>query len=107
MPLDVGRSRRLATKEQRIALRSMYATCAIDGCDRHFDDCHVHHLKEWDDDGFTDLDNLLPLCSHHHHQAHEGRWRLQLDPSTRQLTVTLPTGQQHSVAHLDLRRQAA
>jgi len=102
MPLDVGRAKRLATKEQRIALRSMYRTCAIDGCDSHFDLCHIHHLLEWDDLGPTDLDNLLPLCSFHHHRAHEGRWRLQLDPSTRQLTVTLPDGSPHSKALPDL-----
>lgn len=102
IPLDVGRAKRLATKEQRIALRSMYRTCAIDGCDSHFDRCHIHHLIEWDEWGATDLDNLLPLCSFHHHRAHEGRWRLQLDPSTRQLTVTLPDGSGHSRSLPDL-----
>ncbi len=98
MPLDVGRARRLATPAQRTALRAMYRTCAIDGCDRHFDLCHIHHLLEWDDLGNTDIDNLLPLCSFHHHRVHEGRWRLQLDPSTRQLTVTLPNGTHHSTS---------
>ncbi len=98
MPMDVGRERRLATPEQRHALRSMYRTCAIDGCDAHFDLCHIHHLLQWEEDGFTDLENLLPLCSFHHHKAHEGRWRLQLDPSTRQLTVTLPNGYVHSIS---------
>ena len=80
----------------------MYRTCAIDGCDHHFDRCHIHHLDEWDDLGPTDLDNLLPLCSFHHHRAHEGRWRLQLDPSTRQLDVRLPNGQLHSRSQPDL-----
>lgn len=92
VPLDAGRGRRLATKEQRVALRSMYRTCAIDGCDHHFDLCHMHHLIEWEHLGVTDLENLLPLCSFHHHKAHEGRWRLKLDPSTRQLDVFLPNG---------------
>lgn len=96
MPMDVGRERRLATPEQRHALRSMYRTCAIDTCDAHFDLCHIHHLLEWEEDGFTDLENLLPLCSFHHHKAHEGRWRLQLGSSTRRLTVTVPNGYAHS-----------
>ncbi len=26
----------------------------------------------------TDLDNLLPLCSRHHHLVHEGGWTLTL-----------------------------
>jgi hypothetical protein len=103
MPLDVGRGARHATPAQRRALRSMYRTCAIDDCDRVFDRCEIHHLLEWDQyDGPSDLDNLLPLCSFHHHRAHEGRWQLQLDPSTRQLDVFLPDGSLHSRSHPDL-----
>ncbi len=80
----------------------MYRTCAIDGCDAHFDRCYIHHLVEWDDLGLTDLDNLVPLCSFHRYEAHEVRWQLQLDPSTRQLTVRLPDGTHHSTAPPDL-----
>jgi hypothetical protein len=58
-PLDVGRARRLATPPQRTALRAMYRTCAINGCDQHFDRCHIHHIAEWDDLGSTDIDNLI------------------------------------------------
>ncbi len=97
MPLDVGRGSRHATPAQRRALRSMYRTCAVDGCERDFDACEIHHIVEWAyANGMTDLENLIPLCSHHHHRAHEGRWRLQLDPSTRELTVWLPDGSRHS-----------
>lgn len=102
-PLDVGRARRHATSAQRRALRSMYRTCAVGGCERSFDRCEIHHLLEWDrHSGPTDLANLLPLCSYHHHRAHEGRWRLQLDPSTRQLDIELPNGQHHSTALPDM-----
>ena len=108
MPLDVGRGARHATPAQRRALRSMYRTCAVGGCDRGFDHCEIHHLLEWDQhDGPTDLDNLLPLCSYHHHRAHEGRWRLQLDPSTRQLSVFLPDGTLHSCSLPDLLAERA
>jgi hypothetical protein len=92
VPLDVGRSQRLATPEQRAALRAMYRTCAIDGCDRKFDDCEIHHLLKWILGGHTKLSNLLPVCTHHHHRAHEGRWRLELDADTRELSVWLPNG---------------
>jgi hypothetical protein len=96
-PLDVGRAKRHATAAQRAALRSMYRSCAVDGCDTGFDKCEMHHLVEWDQHhGSTDLANLLPVCTYHHHRTHEGRWRLQLDPSTRQLTVFLPDGTFHS-----------
>jgi hypothetical protein len=80
----------------------MYRAYAIGGCDRHFARCHVHHIAQWDDLGLTDIDNLLPLCSFHHHRAHESRRQLQLDPSTRQLTVHLPNGTLHSESLPDL-----
>ena len=102
-PLDVGRAKRHATAAQRSALRSMYRTCSIDGCETSFDMTEIHHLLEWDEhDGPTDLANLLPVCTYHHHRAHEGRWRLQLDPSTRQLSVFLPDGSLHSQCLPDL-----
>ncbi len=103
VPLDVGRAARLATPEQRVALRSMYRTCGVGGCERSFDDCEIHHLIEWEElHGETDLDNLLPVCSYHHHRAHEGRWRLELDSQTRELTVWLPNGELHSRSRPDL-----
>jgi hypothetical protein len=103
MPLDVGRGARHATPAQRRALRSMYRTCAVGDCDRGFDRCEIHHLLEWDRRGGpTDMENLVPVCSYHHHRAHEGRWRLQLDSSTRQLSVFLPDGSLHSRSLPDL-----
>ncbi len=102
-PLDVGRAQRLATPEQRTALRTMYRTCAIDGCSTNYDRCEIHHLLEWTaDQGPTDLEYLVPLCGYHHHRAHEGRWQLQLDPDTRELTVTYPDGTNHSSALPDI-----
>jgi hypothetical protein len=96
VPLDVGRSRRLATDDQRRALRAMYRTCGIGDCDVPFDRCEIHHLDEWDaHHGETNLDRLIPACSRHHHLAHEGGWRLDLDPTTRELTITLPDGTVH------------
>jgi len=73
--LDVGRARRLATEDQRRALRAMHRTCAAPDCPVRFDDCDIHHLKEWREGGVTDVVNLIPLCSKHHHLIHEGRWR--------------------------------
>jgi len=103
MPLDVGRGARHATPAQRRALRSMHRTCAVGECDRGFEHCEIHHLLEWDQHhGPTDLDNLIPVCGFHHHRAHEGRWRLQLDPSTRHLSVFLPDGSLHSRSLPDL-----
>lgn len=94
--LDVGRSRRLATNDQRRALRAMYRSCGVGECDVPFDQCEVHHLDEWQaQHGNTNLDRLIPCCKRHHHLLHEGRWQLELDPHTRELTVTLPDGTLH------------
>ena len=89
--VDLGRSVRLANRAQRRALRAMYATCAIPGCAVRSKHCEPHHIHYWRHGGTTDLHNLLPLCSRHHHAAHEGRWQLALD-NQRRLTITYPNG---------------
>ena len=97
--LDLGRSQRLANTAQRRALRVMYSTCAIPWCTVRFDHCQPHHLVPWDPAngaGATDMANLLPLCSRHHHAVHEGHWKLTLDPTTRLLTIRLPNGALHA-----------
>jgi hypothetical protein len=73
--VDVGRARRLATADQRRALRAMHMSCTAPDCQVRFGDCDIHHLKEWREGGATDLVNLIPLCSRHHHLIHEGQWR--------------------------------
>jgi hypothetical protein len=87
VPIDVGRSKRLATVHQRRALEAIYPTCAIPDCEVIFDHCNVHHIDYWENGGSTDLNNMVPLCSRHHHAAHEGGWKLKLDPETRELGI--------------------
>jgi len=89
--LNLGRTTRLANRAQRRALRATYATCAIPGCAVRFDLCKIHHVHWWRHGGRTDLDNLLPVCSRHHHCIHEGGWEVQLAPD-RALTITQPDG---------------
>ena len=88
VPIDVGRSKRLATVHQRRALEAIHPTCAIPDCEVIFDHCNVHHIDYWENGGSTDLNNMVPLCSRHHHAAHEGGWKLQLNPETRELVIT-------------------
>ncbi|MCU0260668.1 MAG: HNH endonuclease, partial [Ilumatobacteraceae bacterium] len=82
-PVDVGREQRTATRKQRRMLRAMYRTCGHPHCDTAFDWCDIHHITPWEHGGPTDLDNLLPLCSKHHHLVHDGGWRLSLDDQRR------------------------
>ena len=94
VPIDVGRAHRTATDAQWAALRALHATCAWFGCSRPIDHCQIHHIREWERGGPTDLANLVPLCSGHHHRVHEGRWSIRLD-SDRRLVITRPDGSHH------------
>jgi hypothetical protein len=89
--LDLGRTVRVASKAQRRALAAMYASCAVPGCDVPTRHCEPHHVTWWRNGGGTELPNLLPLCSRHHHKVHEGGWTIALD-SARRLTITHPDG---------------
>ena len=68
--LHLGRSKRLASRDQRRILRVMYPTCARPGCDVPFDKTEIHHI-DWygQDHGKTDIDDLAPLC-HADHRTH-------------------------------------
>lgn len=96
-PLDLGDLARLADRKQRLALKALYPTCDVGGCDVPFDWCEVHHVIPWDPGGRTDMDNLRPRCSRHHHLVHEGGWREIRDVKGR--TVLLPPGDRGSIAH--------
>jgi hypothetical protein len=89
--LNVGRGSRLATPAIRRALKAMYPTCAHPGCRVVFDDCHIHHIDEWDHGGHTDIGRLLPICNRHHHLVHDAGWHIDVDPA-RIITVTRPDG---------------
>jgi hypothetical protein len=89
--LDAGRQQRLANRHQRRALRAMYPTCAIPGCDITFQRCEIHHTIPFEHGGNTDLDHLLPICSRHHHLIHQPGWELELLPD-RTLHITQPDG---------------
>ena len=89
----VSATRKTNMVNQPRALEAIYPTCAIPDCEVMFDHCNVHHIKYWaisdsGGGGSTDLNNMVPLCSRHHHAAHEGGWKLQLDPENRELTIT-------------------
>ncbi len=89
LPVDLGRSQRVANRTQRRALRAAHRTCVVPGCTVAFDWCQVHHLLDWLQFGPTDLANLAPLCHRHHHLVHEGGWTLTLDEQ-RQATLWPP-----------------
>ncbi len=101
--LDLGRTTRVANRAQRRALRALYPTCAIPGCDTRYDLCQLHHITWWEHGGATDLDNLLPLCVRHHHAVHDYGWHLVL-AADRTLTITYPDSTSQSTGPPTRRR---
>lgn len=73
-PLYLGRSRRVATPDQRVVLYAKDRGCTHPGCDAPGYWCEVHHIDEWAAGGGTDADNLTFACRPHHKLAGTG-WR--------------------------------
>jgi hypothetical protein len=96
-PLEVGRTSRVVTAAQRIALVVRDGGCAVVGCERPPAWCEAHHLVPWLHGGPTDLENLVLLCRAHHRAVHEGGWQLGRDPDGR-LTATPPHRKQRAAA---------
>jgi len=82
IPLEVGRSRRTVPPPLRRAVVVRDRGCRFPGCDRDPARCQVHHVTHWADGGPTVLENLILVCSHHHHLLHEGRWHATFDGHT-------------------------
>jgi len=96
IPINVGRKYRTATDAQWTAIKSIYTECAWSNCDRRLNWCQLHHIKEWETGGPTNLNNLVPLCSQHHHKVHEGKWTIKLKPD-RTLKIWKPDGKHWTI----------
>ncbi|WP_370614418.1 HNH endonuclease signature motif containing protein [Mumia sp. Pv 4-285] len=77
--LNVGRTRRLANREQRRAVRARQGgVCANPGCGGTV--LELHHAAWWlRDGGRTDLDELVGLCPRCHQLIHAGRLWVEPD----------------------------
>ena len=76
--LDLGLSKRLHSRYQRIAIAKRDKGCVWKGCDRPPSWCEVHHPQWWSRGGPTDLDNGALFCFYHHHLLHEGEWHARM-----------------------------
>jgi hypothetical protein len=77
LPLDLGRSRRLFTRAQKLAVVERDGGCSW--CHAPPSYCEVHHIRWWDRDvGRTDLENALLLCAACHHRIHYDDWRIEI-----------------------------
>ena len=78
--LRLGRTRRIASRGQSIALYARDQGCSFPGCDTAPEWCERHHITSWVDGGATDLDNLTLLCRYHHHNFATRGWDCQINP---------------------------
>ncbi|MFL6161166.1 MAG: DUF222 domain-containing protein [Jatrophihabitantaceae bacterium] len=77
-PLDLYRSRRIASAGQTLALIARDQGCTFPGCTMPPEWSEKHHIRAWKDGGQTNLDNLCLICDYHHdHHLREG-WRIQM-----------------------------
>ncbi|MCV7306721.1 DUF222 domain-containing protein, partial [Mycobacteroides immunogenum] len=78
-PLYLGRSKRIASPDQRLVLHAQDRGCTHPGCTVPGYLCEVHHITEWAHDGPTDIDNLTFACAPHHRLLGHG-WNTRKRP---------------------------
>lgn len=78
-PLYLGRSKRIATPDQRIVLHARDRGCTRPNCDVCGYWSQAHHIRPWARGGNTDIDNLALACDPDNDLAEKG-WQ------TRKLT---------------------
>jgi hypothetical protein len=73
--LWLGRTKRLASAEQRIMLLARDRGCTAPGCTVRGYDCQVHHaVKDWKHGGNTDIDDLGLACKRDNLHAENDGW---------------------------------
>ncbi len=80
--LDLGRTRRLYDRHQRLAMAIEHPTCRGEHCEIPAAWCEAHHFTQsWVHGGRTDLKDGRLLCSFHHHRAHDPGYTADLLPN--------------------------
>jgi hypothetical protein len=73
--LYLGRSKRIATADQRLVLHAKDRGCTAPGCDVPGYLTEVHHVDEWATGGPTNIDTLTFACKSHHRLISPGGWK--------------------------------
>ncbi|WP_273732025.1 HNH endonuclease signature motif containing protein [Mycolicibacterium septicum] len=81
-PLYLARTKRLATRAQRLLLYNRDRGCTRPGCTAPADYCEVHHAKaDWQHGGHTDAPDLALGCGPDNRLVGLG-WTTSIDPDT-------------------------
>ncbi len=72
--LDLGHTKRMFTRAQRLALVERDGGCAK--CHAPPEHCEAHHIRWWEHGGLTDLNNGVMLCTRCHHDIHRQGWEI-------------------------------
>lgn len=78
-PLYMGRKQRAVTAAQKLALIARDKQCI--GCGMRASACDAHHIIWWDDDGPTDITNLMLLCPKCHKKVHKQGYQVTRSPN--------------------------
>jgi hypothetical protein len=79
IPLALGRTQRLASRGQTMALTARDDGCSFPGCTHPPSWCDRHHILDWILGGATDLENLTLLCRYHHTHFLQKGWSCRLN----------------------------
>lgn len=102
VPLHLGRSKRLASVGQRIAMFALQGVCSWAGCTTAMSECEAHHIVSWLRHGGTDITNLTGLCPTHHRCNNDHRdgsfnkGYMDYDPVTGTAVLVKADGTRHA-----------
>lgn len=91
VPTSVGRNTRTVPAGLHTLVAARDGGCRYPGCDRPVRYTDAHHIDHWQHLGETEYDNLVLLCTRHHHHVHRQRLHLKLLPDG-ELHVIWPDG---------------
>ena len=76
--IDVGRTNRLHSTKQRIAIAAQWNGCPVGDCDKPASMTEVHHIEAWNGKNTT-LGNGISLCRFHHLELHANGWKIHVE----------------------------
>jgi hypothetical protein len=87
-PLGFGRTTRTVPSRLFKQIAARDGCCRYPGCDRPVKWTDAHHIHYWRRGGRTDFENLILLCSRHHHHVHQQNITIELLPNGEAFFIT-------------------